>query len=45
MELRYFYEIEIGWLIVPINGLICASAFARDGDYLWMSLRGSEWLG
>ena len=43
--LRYFYEIEFGWLMVPINGLICALALARYGDNLWMSLRGSKWLG
>jgi hypothetical protein len=43
--LRYFYEIEFGWLMVPINGLICALAFARYGDNLWTSLRGSKWLG
>ncbi len=42
--LRYFYEVEFGWLMVPISGLICALAFAYYGDNLWMSLRDSKWL-
>ena len=42
--LRYFYEVELGWLMVPISGVICALALARYGDNLWISLRDSKWL-
>jgi hypothetical protein len=42
--LRYFYQVEFGWLMVPISGLTCALAFAHCGDNLWIWLRDSKWL-
>ena len=42
--LRYFYETEFGWLVIPVSGLVCAFAVAHYGDNLWMSLGDSKWL-
>jgi hypothetical protein len=42
--LRYFYQAEFGWLMVPISGLVCAFAVTHYGDNRWMSLRDSKWL-
>jgi hypothetical protein len=42
--LRYFYQMEFGWLTIPISSLFCAFAVAHYGDNIWMSLRDSNWL-
>jgi hypothetical protein len=41
--LRIFYRLDLGWLVIPTAGLICAFAAARYGDNFWLSLRGLRW--
>jgi hypothetical protein len=44
--LRYFWRLELGWLVVPFGSLAWALAAARFGDNFWTSLRilrGFRW--